>query len=109
METLKGRGRSLREKPLFWKTLAPWPARKAKPDHWVSYAVVHLNWKLVASRDLEYVELYDLVMDPLEMNDLKEKHPGVIKDLKEKLRQWQSSLPARPSGKVFSNLRKARK
>ena len=42
-------------------------------------------------------------------NDLKEKHPGVIKDLKEKLRQWQSSLPARPSGKVFSNLRKARK
>ena len=51
MGTLKGKGKALREKPLFWKTVAPWPARKAKPDHWVSYAVVSQNWKLVANRD----------------------------------------------------------
>ena len=107
--TLKGKGQPLREKPLFWKMVAPWPARKTKPDHWVSYAVVHQNWKLVSSRDADYVELYDLVTDPLEKNDLKEKHPAVIKELTKMIEQWQATLPARPSGRVFSNLRNPQK
>ncbi len=107
--TLKGKGKSLREKPLFWKTVAPWPARKTKPDHWVSYAVVHQNWKLVANRDAGYVELYDLVADPLEKNDLKEKHPAVVKELTKMLAQWQTTLPTKPTGNVFSKLRNSKK
>ena len=107
--TLKGKGQPLREKPLFWKMVAPWPARKTKPDHWVSYAVVHQNWKLVSSRDADYVELYDLVTDPLEKNDLKEKHPATIKELTKMLDQWQATLPAMPAGRVFSNLRNPQK
>ncbi|MCH2364273.1 MAG: sulfatase-like hydrolase/transferase, partial [Planctomycetes bacterium] len=107
--TLKGKGRSLRGKPLFWKMVAPWPARKAKPDHWVSYAVVHQNWKLVSSRDGDYVELYDLVADPLEKKDLKGKHPEVIKELEKMLEKWQATLPAKPTGSVFSNLRSGKK
>jgi N-acetylgalactosamine-6-sulfatase len=107
--TLKGKGQPLRGKPLFWKTVAPWPARKAKPDHWVSYAVVHQNWKLVSSRDGDYVELYDLVADPLEKNDLKGKHPEAIKELAMMLEKWQATLPAKPTGSVFSNLRSGKK
>jgi len=103
--TLKGKGKELREKPLFWKTVAPWPARKTKPDHWVSYAVVSKNWKLMTNRDAKYIELYDLVTDPLEKNDLKEKHPAKVTQLKKMLTQWQGTLPAKPTGDVFSNLR----
>jgi N-acetylgalactosamine-6-sulfatase len=106
--TLKGGGTSLREKPLFWKTVAPWPARKTKPDHWVSYAVVSQQWKLVANRDAGYVELYDLLADPLEKNDLKEKHPQSVKQLVNMLEQWKATLPAKPSGQVFSKLRDTR-
>ena len=109
MATLEGKGKSLREKPLFWKTVAPWPARKTKPDHWVSYAVVSKNWKLVANRDSKYVELYDLVADPMEKNDLTEKHPDTVNQLKKMLNQWQSTLPAKPTGDVFSNLRNTKK
>jgi N-acetylgalactosamine-6-sulfatase len=109
VETLQGNGKALREKPLFWKTIAPWPARKTKPDHWVSYAVVSKNWKLVANRDAGYVELYDLVTDPLEKNDLKEKHPKVVKELTKTLEQWQTTLPPKPTGNVFSNLRNPKK
>jgi N-acetylgalactosamine-6-sulfatase len=109
VETLQGNGKALREKPLFWKTIAPWPARKTKPDHWVSYAVVSKNWKLVANRDAGYVELYDLVTDPLEKNDLKEKHPKVVKELTKTLEQWQTTLPPEPTGNVFSNLRNPKK
>jgi len=107
--TLKGKGKELREKPLFWKTVAPWPARKTKPDHWVSYAVVSKNWKLVANRDSKYVELYNLVADPLEKKDLKEKHPAKVSELKKMLTQWQETLPAKPTGDVFSNLRNKEK
>ena len=103
--TLKGKGNALREKPLFWKTIAPWPARKSKPDHWVSYAVVSKNWKFVTNRNAQYVELYNLVTDPLEKNDLKEKHPDTVSQLKQMLTQWQDTLPVKPTGDVFSNLR----
>ena len=99
---LMGKGAALREKPLFWKSSAPWPAQKAKPDHWVSYAVVDQNWKLVANRDAKYVELYDLVTDPYEKNDLKESRPEVVGNLLEKLAKWKATLPAKPTGKVFS-------
>jgi hypothetical protein len=46
--------------------------------------------KLVTYRNIQYVELYDLVIDPL----------------KKMLKQWQSTLPAKPTGNVFSKLRK---
>ena len=107
--TLKGKGTAIREKPLFWKTVAPWPARKTKPDHWVSYAVVSKNWKLISNRDAKYVELYDLVADPLEKKDLKEKHPAKVTQLKKMLSQWQGTLPVKPTGNVFSNLRNPKK
>lgn len=107
MATLRGRGTPLREKPLFWKSLAPWPARKGKPEHWVSYVVASQNWKLLANRDTGYVELYDLLADPLEKTDLKAQHREVVKELLLLLNQWQDTLPAKPTGKVFSSLRKS--
>ena len=105
--TLRGEGTPLRAKPLFWKSLAPWPARKGKPDHWVSYVVASRNWKLVANRDADYVELYDLLADPLEKNDLKAQDREVVKELLLLLSQWRATLPEKPTGKVFSSLRKS--
>ena len=43
------------QKPLFWKMRSAWPIRKTQPYHWVSYAVVHENWKLLTNRDSSYV------------------------------------------------------
>jgi arylsulfatase A-like enzyme len=99
---LKGRGKALREKPLFWKSSARWPAQKSRPDHWVSYVVVHQNWKLVTNNDSKYVELYDIVADPFEKTDLRATKPQVVKQLLAKLAGWQATLPAKPSGNVFS-------
>jgi arylsulfatase A-like enzyme len=105
--TLKGNGNSKRTKPLYWKMGAAWPPRDSKPDHWVSYAVASMQWKLAANNDLSYCELFDLEKDPLEKKDLKDEKPVVVKDLLAKIRNWQSTLPAKPAGDVFSNLRKA--
>ena len=105
VSALKGSGQARRSKPLFWKTIAPWPARKTKPDHWVSFAVMMENWKLVANRSVDYVELYDLESDPLEAVNVADKHEKEVRRLRTMLNEWRASLPDRPSGKVFSRLR----
>jgi N-acetylgalactosamine-6-sulfatase len=105
VRTLMGKGEAKRSKPLFWRTSAPWPAQEAKPDHWVSYVVVSEQWKLCLNRDLEYVELFDLVKDPLEKKNVASKQAKVVSGLKTKLNDWLASLPGKPTGDVFSSLR----
>lgn len=106
VEVLKGTAMPKREKPLFWKIEAAWPARASKPDHWVAWAVVHDRWKLVANKDLTHLELYDISKDVAESNNLKEQNEPATASLLAKLKAWQATLPKKPSGNVFSNLRK---
>ena len=106
VSTLMGKGEKTRSKPLFWRTSAPWPAHESKPDHWVSYVVVSEQWKLCLSRDLEYVELYDLVNDPLEKRNTALNQNQVVAELRTILNEWLASLPQKPTGNVFSSLRK---
>ena len=95
-----------REKPLFWKMNARWPASKLQPYHWVSYAIVDQHWKLVTNEDSSYVELFDLATDPYEQRDLKGQHPAVAERLLTDIAAWKATLPAEPSGDVFSSERR---
>lgn len=106
IQTLLKKGESKRSKPLFWRISAPWPAHESKPDHWVSYVVVDQQWKLCFSRDFSYFELFDLETDPFEKKNFAEKETKVVTSLRKKLDNWLSSLPERPTGDVFSSLRK---
>ncbi len=102
VDTLLGTPSPVREKPLYWKMASAWPILKDRPFHWVSYAIVSQNWKLLANKDLSFFELYDLVKDPMERNDLKNSRPEVVAELLDNIRFWQSELPAKPTGDVFS-------
>ncbi|MGK0189898.1 MAG: hypothetical protein ACI9R3_005717, partial [Verrucomicrobiales bacterium] len=93
------------KKPLFWKFPSAWPAPKNRPDHWVSSAVVHQQWKLVANRDLSHAELYRITDDPYEANDVAQSEPEVTRDLLNRIKAWKSELPEKPSGNVFSSER----
>lgn len=106
-DVLRGRENlSQRTKPLFWKYPARWPGSDSKPDHWVSYAAVHDEWKLVANRDLSHTELYRITKDTFEENDLSETEPKAVQAMLAKLKKWQSTLPEKPTGDVFSAERK---
>ncbi len=104
---LKGQEAPLRAKPLFWKFPSKWPASSRAPFHWASYAVMHQNWKLLASHDSGYIELYDIAQDPLETEDLKQARPEVVRQLIAELDAWKESLPNEPTGNVFSAERKS--
>lgn len=105
VEVLKGTAMPRRDKPLYWKIGANWPARATKPDHWVSWAVVHDRWKLVANRDLSHVELFEISEDVGENHNLGADHPDVATAMLARLKDWQKTLPASPHGPVFSELR----
>lgn len=106
VKTLTGTPSPVREKPLFWKYPARWPAPKNRPDHWVAYAVVHKNWKLVSNRDGSHVELYDIASSSDESNDLTGSNPQVVAAMQKQLEDWKRTLPAKPAGDVFSRERK---
>ena len=94
-----------RAKPLFWKMNSAWPAGARKPDHWVSFAVVDQNWKLVSNHDLSHSELYDLSQDAFEKNNQANSKPEIARKLLAKIADWKKTLPEKPSGNVFSSLR----
>ena len=51
------------------------------------------------------MELFDIVADPYESNDLKEEQPDLIRRLLSKLTAWKTKLPEKPTGNVFSDER----
>ena len=71
----------------------------------MSYAVVYQNWKLVANNDLSFFELYDIVEDVFEKNDLKNEQAEVAEKLINSIKRWQKELPEGPSEKLFSKER----
>lgn len=93
-----------RTKPLFWKMSARWPARN-QSNHWVAYAVVDQNWKFVTSEKSEHSELYNLATDPLEKTDVASSNADVVDRLAGMLVNWKATLPAKPTGDVFSKER----
>ena len=101
-----GKVAAQRSSPLFWKMQSPWPARENQPFHWGSYAVVDSHWKLVCNNDGSYCELFDLQKDPFEKKNVSASQPAIVNQMKALLADWKSTLPARPSGDVFSVERK---
>ncbi len=105
--TLLGKPTSMRSKPLFWKMRSAWPIPKSRPYHWVSYAIVHENWKLATNQDATYSELYDIAADPYEKTDLADAKPDVVAKLCQQIDQWKATIPGKPTGDVFSAERTA--
>lgn len=105
VSVLKGNPATTRTKPLFWKMANSWPPNKSAPYHWVSYTIVDGPWKLLTNRDGSHAELYNIATDALEENDLAKTSPEVVTELTTKLEVWKTSLPAKPTGNVFSSER----
>lgn len=92
---LLGQESTLRTKPLFWHM----------PGYPRTYAALQDRWKLISNKDLTSIQLFDIVSDPLESNDLAGDNPEVVQDLTRLLNEWRDTLPKSPAGPVFSSAR----
>lgn len=83
------RGERLPERPLFWH-YPHYGNQGGTPG-----ASVRLGrYKLIEFFEDSHIELYDLVNDLSESNDLSEALPEIAARLRERLHQWQQELEA---------------
>ncbi len=67
-----------RQAPLFWRWKEKW-------------AIRYKDWKLVIPRR-GTEQLYQITVDPSEINNLAKTHPAKVKELKARLVKWDSTL-----------------
>ncbi|MHC4428336.1 MAG: hypothetical protein ACYS0D_07000, partial [Planctomycetota bacterium] len=51
------------------------------------------TWKLLRNRDGTRVELYNLVSDPMELDNVANENPAIVADMAAQLVAWQDGLP----------------
>ncbi|UCG48551.1 MAG: sulfatase-like hydrolase/transferase [Phycisphaerales bacterium] len=83
-----------RSRPLMWE----WRFRifGEMTNKCPMLAIRERNWKLLMNPDRSRVELYDIVKDPTEVDNVAERHPDLVRELSEELLGWQKTLPGGP-------------
>jgi N-acetylgalactosamine-6-sulfatase len=84
-----------RTKPLFWEwrfDIAGHVLNKSP-----MLAMREGNWKLLMNPDRSRVELYDIPVDPTELNNLAARNAVVIERMSERLLAWRKTLPEGPT------------
>ena len=104
VDAFKGNATPQRSRPLFWH-METRARRSARPHHWTRWAVQFENHVLLTNDDGSTAELYNTLDDPLQQHDLATSQPDVVRTLQQQLDSWRSTLPASPTGDVFSGLR----
>ena len=83
-----GKSSAKRVKPLMW--VRP-PDRPGPKKNWPDLAIRDGDWKLLVFRDGSRPELFNLIDDPVEKNNLAKDHPDILKRLSEQVIGWEKS------------------
>ena len=54
------------------------------------------DWKLLLNPARDRVELYHIPSDPMELNNVADQHPELVRRLSEQVLAWQTTLPDGP-------------
>ncbi len=63
-------------------------------------AIREENWKLLMNPDRSRIELYDIVKDPTELDNIADRYPEVVERLSRKVLAWHKTLPPGPVEKA---------
>ena len=89
LKSLLAQNKSLEKRTLYWH----YPHYGNQGGEPASY-LREGDWKLISYHEDGHAELYDLVLDPGELNDVSGKYPARVKELKAKLDQWLAETNA---------------
>lgn len=99
-DILLGRSRA-RRKPLYWEWR--WRTVGSVFDISPTLAMRQGPWKLLINPDRSRVELYDVLQDPSEVDNVADRHKGLVDTLSEQLLAWKHTLPESPSYPLAGN------
>ena len=90
-------GKNYQRSPMFWHSSLGRPPQTGDSR---SSAVIDGDWKLIqwyslTDESIERVELFNLVADPGERQDLSRQQPQKVDELQAMLNEWKSSVNAR--------------
>ena len=88
---LKGRSRIDRQS-LFWH----YPHYNQHPQNFPATVIRKGHWKLIEILDTGELELYNLVLDVGEQNNLADVHSGLVQSLLAEMRAWRAEVNADP-------------
>jgi uncharacterized sulfatase len=91
---LLGKSSEPRPSPTMWVRPPdrPGPPKNPMPD----VAIRDGNWKLCVMRDGSRAELFDVIKDPNESNNLASENPDVVKRLSETVIAWDKAIEPNP-------------
>lgn len=90
-QALTGQAAPLRSKPMMW--VRP-PDRPGPNNNLPDLAIRQGNWKLLVHRDGSKAQLYDILADPNEQNNLAAQHADVADRLKQEVIAWDKATSA---------------
>lgn len=80
-----------RTKPIMWQyRFGPWGRHIQKSP---ALAMRDGDWKLMMNPDGSRTELYNLKLNPCEVDNLASEHPEIVERMSLQLLDWHSSLP----------------
>ncbi|HTV02362.1 MAG TPA: hypothetical protein VMF13_17575, partial [Luteitalea sp.] len=82
-----------RRAPLLWEYGRNDEFFQYGPDRSPSLAVRRGDWKLLINPDRTRTELYDIVKDPAEQQNVAGAHPAVVAELTALLFDWRETWP----------------
>lgn len=85
---------TVRTRPLMWENR--FPVYGHVLDKSPMLAIRSGRWKLLMNPDRSRVELYDIPLDPAEMNNQASRERSVVRSLSRQLLAWQATLPPGP-------------
>jgi uncharacterized sulfatase len=90
-QTLLGYQTQMRTRPLFWNRPPDRPGPKDQP--FPDLAIRDGDWKLLLMEDGSRPELYNVVGDPGETNNLAAARPQLVQQLSRQLLDWRRAMP----------------
>lgn len=94
-------GKSEQTEPLLFQSPLPNRLKKYESEKTQQYAVIGNRYKIISTDDRSSFELYDLVNDPFEENDLASEKPEVVQKMKSVLDEWIKSCSASAAGSDY--------
>ena len=80
-----------RTRPLMWEyRYGPWGRHLQKSP---ALAMRDGDWKLMMNRDRSRMELYNLRVNPCEVDNLAHENPGRVRRMSRQLLEWHKALP----------------